>query len=292
VPALLGVVALALGGHLRTALDAFLLVNLRYTDSYSPLGRLGSAWDTLQTGYGWTVWVFWAGLVATFVAGGVTVATDRRRTRQGAALVGVAASLVPALLWTLRSFDSYPDTFLFLPGAALGIGAVAAAVVRCLPGRAGIAAAVAWSLLATSLAAVQAVQVRDDELLEQRRLVTGLLAALPPDARVGTVSGPQALVLSGRHNHSRYVFYGHGVGAYIDDTWPGGKRAYARWFVQQDVEVIAVSRRPPWFEGPLDRQYVEVGVASSLLWLVDRDLGPDVMEAARRAVRDYQRPLA
>jgi hypothetical protein len=293
VPTLLVVTGFALGGHLRTAIESFLVISFRYTAaSSSPLGQLGNAWAKVEMGYGWTVWVLWAGVLAVVLAGGLTLGTDRRHSRRGAALVGVAASVVAGLVWTLRAFDSYPDTFLLLPGSVVGIGAVSALAVRRLPGRLGVVTVVTWTLVVTSLAAVHALQARDHQLLDQRRLMSTVLATLPSGARVGALSGPQALVLSGSTNPSRYLFYAHGVGDHIEDTWPGGMGAYVNWFVRQDVELIAVSGRPSKFRKPLKREYVRVGNAASLLWFVDRDLGRDVQEAARRAVHGYAMDLA
>jgi 4-amino-4-deoxy-L-arabinose transferase-like glycosyltransferase len=285
-------------GELRTFLDAFVLVNAQYTEQGSPLGDLGHVWRDLRWGYGWSLVVALLGGATLLVGAAATVVsslTARQRPGPGAAaLLAAALTLLGGVAWSLRAYDRYPDTFVLMPVAALGIGALAAHLVRSLPSPAGQILTATWAFVAASLVALQSVSSQDSTLLAQQRLVDSVVAALPPESRIEAVQAPVALVLSGQHSASRIQLFGNGMETYVAETWPGGLDGYAEWFFGQQPEAIAVSRVLPWFRGEIKSDYRSVGRASdeSVRWFVRKDLGRDVRRAVRRAVQGSGTGLA
>lgn len=298
VPSALVLAAYAVAGKLSIFLDAFVLINARYTQQSSPLGSLPQLWRTLGTGFGWTRWVLVVGMLALLGAGLVAVVAilRRGRTPRRAAVTGTAVALLVSLAWTAKAYDFWPDTFVLLPFAALGTGALVVLVARVLPGRAGAvtgtAVGVAWALAATLLAGQHSLDHRTTVLEDQRGLVLSVMGALPDGARVVSVQGTQTLVFTGQRDPSRFQLFGNGLAAYVDDQWPGGIDAYARWLVDQDAEVIAVDRVLPFLAKPLAEEYVLVSRNLKPIWFVDRDLGKETIRSVREAVRAQRAGLA
>ena len=275
-------------GELQVFLDDFVLVNARYTEESSLSDLPAWGWDVLVNGYGSSAWVFVVGIVALPVLG-IRRATrrDDRPDPGTAALLGTAAGLLAALVWSIKDFNGWPDAFLLLPFAALGVGGLAGLLAELLPARAALTATLAWALLAAAMSLTYSVGARDHTLAEQRGSVDTLRGLLPQGARIMSVGAPQPLVLAHERNLSRFQLFDNGLVGYLDDTWPGGKRGYGRWIVDdQHPTVIAVGhgKVPGWLAAELPVSYVRVGRAPGWAWYVRRDVGTGTVDALRRAL--------
>jgi 4-amino-4-deoxy-L-arabinose transferase-like glycosyltransferase len=288
IPTALTVGTYAALGHLQVFLDDFLLINARYTDQTTMLEDPETNWRLMVQGYGGSLWVFFVGLAALLVLSLVALVRRDRREPANAALVGSGAVLVGGVLWSFRAFNGWPDVFFLLPVAALGIGGVAAALARWLPARAALAATVAWSVAATTLAVTYSVGHRDDTLDGQRADVEAVLALLPADARILSVEAPEALVLAHERTLSRYQLFGNGLVDYVDDTYPGGSAGYGRWIAEQEPTVIAFGGLvvPEWLTPTLQDAYQRVGRSTGWVWYVREDLGRPTLSALRAELHD------
>ena len=113
-------------------------------------------------------------------------------------------------------------------------------------------------------------------------------APCPAGTRILSLEAPQPLVLAHQRNLSRYQLFGQGMIDYLDDTWPGGKRGFARWLVDtQKPTLVAVGRLGvrPFMRTRFARDYVAVGEAPGWSWYLRRD----VDEATRKALRTASR---
>ena len=197
--------------------------------------------------------------------------------------------MLAALVWSIKDFNGWPDALLLLPFAALGVGGLAGLLAELLPARAALTATLAWALVAAGMSLTYSVGARDHTLAEQRGSVDTLRRLLPQDARIMSVGAPQPLVLAHERNLSRFQLYDNGLVDYLDDTWPGGKRGYGRWIVDdQRPTVIAVGhgKVPGWLAADLPGSYVRVGRAPGWAWYVRSDVGTGTVEALRRALRE------
>jgi hypothetical protein len=280
VPALVTVLAYAAIGHFRTFLDSFLLVNARYTTQ--PDATWSRIWTTLEKGYLWSRWVLLLGLAALLV-GAVVMAWRHRRswTPEAAAVVGAAVMLLVTAYWTMGSYNAWPDSMVFVPFAALGIGIVAALLAHHVPGKAAVAMVAAWSVVATVMAASYSIDSHNDVLDEHRRVVDEMMDILPPDAQLASVQAPLPLVLTQQRNPSKYQIFGLGVRPYLNDVWPGGIRGYGRWLVDHEPAAIVVQEGniPNWLRAAMKDEYVWVGKRERIVWFVDRDLDDSVRGA-------------
>ena len=291
VPAALTVGAYAAMGELQVFLDDFLLINARYTTQRGFLANPGASWRRLVEGYGASLTVLVVGVVALLVL--TAVALGRRASRRDpgtAGLVAAGVALVVATLWTLRAYNNWPDAFLFLPLAALGIGGLAAELRRRLPVRAAVVVTVAWALVATSLAIGYSLTTRNDHLSRQRASVAAALAVVP-DARMLSIEAPEALVLAGRRNPSRIQLFGAGLLRYLDDTWPGGAAGYGRWVTDESrPQLIAMGRqRGLWLRPQLRNSYAPVGRGPTWVWYLRSDVPEDTRRELHRALRAAHR---
>ena len=289
VPTLATVGAYAAIGELPVFLDDFLLVNARYTEQSSLTDLPSWGWDILVNGYGRSAWVIVLGIVALPALSLRRLARgDGRRDPRTAALVGVGAGLLAALVWSVKDFNGWPDAFLLLPFAALGVGGLAGLLADLLPARVALAATLAWVLVAAAMSLTYSVGTRDHGLTRQRESVDALRGLLPQDARIMSVGAPQALVLAHERNLSRFQLFDNGLVGYLDDTWPGGKRGYGRWIVDdQRPTVIAIGhgKVPGWLAAELPTSYAHVGRAPGWAWYVRQDVGVGTLEALRQALR-------
>ena len=222
IPSVATVAAYAAIGQLRVFLDAFVLINARYTQQGSMLDDPTYLWRTMVKGYGWTLALVVLGTL--LLMGFAALALVRGQTRtdhRQAALAGCGAYAVAGLLWSMRAFDAWPDAMVILPAAAMGLGAVAGTLARRMP-RVGLLATIGWVVVATALAVGYSVGTRDTTLTDQRGSVAAVLDVVPPGSRILSVEAPQSLVLAHQRQRSRFQAFGNGLLAYVDDTWPGG----------------------------------------------------------------------
>lgn len=278
----------ALAGSLREAVDAFLLINVRYTTPDPVLPRLGEEWLALQVAYGPSVWLLVVGLAA-LLGLGLTVVSARARREDPATLLLAAFALAATagLAWNLKEYDAWPDLFPLLPLAAVGIGGLFLQLSRLtgrLSTRVTFSAAAVLALVLTLGAVHDSVTTREDRLIVQRESVAAVLDQLPPDATIASVEAPQALVLTRRSNPTRHQMFSAGLQDYLDDTWPGGLDGFRRDLVAGNPDLIVTG--DPVSDGwhaAIQPEYVYIGSAPDWAWYARSSLGDRKLAALRDA---------
>jgi hypothetical protein len=283
VPTTVTVLAYLAVGKLQLFLDDFLLINARYTSQSSMFAHPQSLVRAMTGFYGWSAWVFLVGsLVLVALSVRAFQSGAARRSPESAALVGVGVVLVVDILWSMKAFNGGPDAFCMLPCAAVGVGGLIEVVWRRTPPRVALAASLTWVLAATAMALVFSFTRQDDTLVEERSDVAAVVALLPSDHQILSVESAQVLVLAQERNLTRYQLFGNGLIDYLDATWPGGRRGYARWISHRRPTVITVGTQfraapPPWLRPVLRHGYVNVGDSPGWIWYVRADLGPTTL---------------
>ncbi|HEX5860525.1 MAG TPA: glycosyltransferase family 39 protein [Nocardioides sp.] len=298
VPAVVTVASYAVIGQLRVFLEGFVLINATYTArvAHSLLSSPEQSWRSLVSGFGASLTLVIVGSVAIVVAAALAL---RRKPREpnAAAVTACGVGCLFALAFTFRAFDSWPDAFMVLPFAAIGIGAAMGALAQRVPPRVAVATVAALSVACAATAVGYAVSSRTHWLDAQRR-ATATVLRVQPDATIFSVNAPQPLVLSGQRQGTRFHAFGNGMGAYLADTFPGGLRGYAGWIEQNRPTLIAVGKKrwglrnptaisdvPSWLAPGLRRSYQEVGDAIGWTWYARRDLGADKLRELGEAIR-------
>jgi hypothetical protein len=287
VPVTVTVLAYLVAGELDVFLEDFLLINMQYTKQPGLFAMTEHGWGATIAGYGVSIWGFVVGLVALLVFAGRALTEVRGGpSPHRAALIAAGAMLVTGLLWSLKAFNSWPDTFIFMPMAALGIAGLATLLRERLPARVALAATLAWVLVATGVGAAYSWTARDTTYPETRADYRSVLALLPPDARILGIEAPEPLVIARKPNLSRYQLLGYGLMGHLKDTWPGGKQGYADWVVEEKPALVVVGTDPwtRWLVRKLTSEYRVVGTPPEQTWLVPRDLDPETTEALRQAI--------
>ncbi len=286
VPVAVCAVWFALAGSLRESVDAFVLINFRYTTPDPVLPRLEQAWENVEMAYGVSVWVLIGGLIALAA---LSLGAVRKSTRiTNPSLPVLAAFTVGAgvgLAWNLKEYDAWPDLFPMLPFAAIGLGGLFFFATKRLPVRATLVVAVVLSLTATIVAVHHSVTYTRGELLEtQRASVKSVLAQLPDDATITSVEAPQALVLDRRRNPTRHQMFSAGLQFYFDDVWPGGLDGFRRELIDAEPDMIVfgdpVSDR---WRAAIEPEYVYVGKAPDWFWYARASLGEEKLSELREA---------
>ncbi len=286
VPVAVCAVWFALAGSLRESVDAFVLINFRYTTPDPVLPRLEQAWENVEMAYGVSVWVLIGGLIALAA---LSLGAVRKSTRiANPSLPVLAAFTVGAgvgLAWNLKEYDAWPDLFPMLPFAAIGLGGLFFFATKRLPVRATLVVAVVLSLTATIVAVHHSVTYTRGELLEtQRASVKSVLAQLPDDATITSVEAPQALVLDRRRNPTRHQMFSAGLQFYFDDVWPGGLDGFRRELIDAEPDMIVfgdpVSDR---WRAAIEPEYVYVGKAPDWFWYARASLGEEKLSELREA---------
>ncbi len=283
--------ALAAVGALGDAVDAFLLINARYTVPNPPLENAGIVGRNVASAYGWSLGVLLLGVLALLALLALAPARARRSALSptAATLTAYGGGLLVFLLWSLREFDSWADAFPALPLAAIGVAAVVAAVGDRVGPRPLAALVAVWAVVATGLSAAWSVDHRSDDLDAQRRLTAAILDPLPEGATFYSLEVPQPLVLGQRTSVSRLQTVAAGLDTYIDDTYPGGLPGLGRSIAAQRTTVLFIHTDEPvptWLEPVLARDYEEVtGVESLWRTYLHRSLDPEVRREIERAAR-------
>ena len=270
----------ALAGALTEFLDGFVVINWRYTTPGTFYGFYDRI-DLLLGGFGVSLVVILAGVVAIMVFAALG-ARDAFRSREARdlAVVGIGVATLGGLLWSLVVFNGWADLMVLLPSAAVGVGALAAEMQERVPGRFAVPILATWSALCLVAGLISSLENREHMLDRQRAEVDAMFAAVPPDATVLSVGGPEPLVLTHRTNPTRHQMFLAGLDEYVDDTWPGGLEGLAEWIAQKEPTFITVDH-PEWYgwlRPTLDAEYVDVGTTpGDFTWYVHRSVGPDVV---------------
>lgn len=272
---------------LRAFVDAFLLINAEYTEADPLLAGFEQHWSRMEYGYGVSLWVMVVGLGALWLLS-VRVVSKRSREENPATIpvTALGAAALAALAWSFRDFDDWPDAFLLLPFAALGVGGLVAELVSRTSARVAVAATTAWVLVAVAVAVSFSVTQRDHRLVEQRASVAAVLARLPDEPSILSINAPQALVLSGQTNPVRHQMFAGGLDRYVDDTWPGGLEAFGDWIGREQPTLLTIAGEPrPWVADTVGTEYRRVGRVPGWVWYVHRSVGRDAVSTLRRAAR-------
>ena len=272
----------ALAGSLRQSIDAFYVINARYTTPNPVLDELESVWLDARTAYGLSLWLLFGGLVAliALAVAGLLRGPGRTDVLLGAFSVGV----VVGLLWNLKDYDAWPDLFPMLPFAAVGIGGLFALMAKKVSPRAAVAVTVAWSMAAVGVAAHYAITERNSKLDEQRASVAAVLGELPSSATIISVEAPQPLVLTGRKNPTRHQMFRAGLQDYVEDIWPGGVDGYRRSIVARHPTLVAMGQTvsEKWRKS-IQPEYVYIGRGPDWYWYAAASLGEPKLAELRRA---------
>ena len=272
-------------GALREAVDAFLLINTRYTTPDPLLPRIDSAWEGLQEAYGVSVWLLFGGLAALAAQSLAVLRKESRREDPSVVvLAAFTLAVLAALAWNLHEYDAWPDLFPVLPLAAVGIGGLFVKITERLPHQVATGLAVVLVAAATATALHASVTTRDERLLAQRESVTAVLSQLPADATITSVEAPQPLVLTGRTNPTRHQMFSGGLADYIEDTWPGGMAGFRRSLLDERPTLIVLGYpvSPAWNRA-IAPEYHYIGRAPDWVWYARSSLGQEKVAALRKA---------
>lgn len=281
----------AVAGALGEFLDGFLLINAEYTEGAPLVTKLGKTWEHLTVGFGISLPWLLAGLAAVLVLPLVSLRDGRRRSARAQEaptmlLVAFAAATLSGLGWAFfRDFDSWPDAFVMLPMAALGLGGAADLVLRRSSARTGAVLVGVVVALAVTSALASTLRERPDHLDKQRASVAAARSELP-GATIASIEAPQALVLAHQRNPSRHQMFSAGLSDYIDDTWPGGLDGYRDWLVRRErPELVAVGSMERRWIRRLRPDYTVVGEAPTWTWMARTSLGEEALAGLRAALR-------
>ncbi|MPZ61317.1 MAG: hypothetical protein GEU93_08475 [Propionibacteriales bacterium] len=289
VTVLVCVAYFAAAGALREFIDAFLLISARYAHATRPTSD-PEIWTHLHKAYGDFVWVIAVGLAAMLIVAGMAlVLKGRRQDPMRMFIIAVGTASVVGLVWSSQVLNNWPDVFVLLPLAALGIGGIAKELSTRVSARVALPLTLAWVVVGVAAAGHYSVSTREDGLDDQRESVQAVIAALPPGASILSIEAPQPLVLSGRTNPSRHQIFVGPLGRYIEDTWPGGLRGYAAWIGREQTTVVALQRGPvpEWLTETLRTQYARVGAAPGWQWYLHRSVAESIRSQLRRDLAPY-----
>jgi len=154
--------------------DAFLVLNFRYSTSSPLTDHIGSHVNKLKEGYGVTLWFMLVGLAVLVVLSFAILSPKARREHAWVVPVtAMGVATVVAVFWTVRDLDGWPDAFTVLPLAAVGMGALVALCTAPLPRPFRFGSGLAWVGLATVLALVFSVTGVASAITTPRSEVTG-----------------------------------------------------------------------------------------------------------------------
>jgi len=268
-------------GALHEFADGYLLINAEYTVPSPMSDDPAKVLESLARGYRASLPLLAAGLVATVGLGGRALFSPGDDKSRGP-LVGLALGVLGGLGWTSRDFDAWPDAYILLPLAAVGVGGALHLLLRRLDPRVLVAVVLVWCCALTGLALEKSLR-GNDRLVAQRAAVRSVLGALPDDATILSIEAPQPLVLLGQTNPTRYQMFSKGLQHWMDDNWPGGLAGYRKWIVARHPTLVVTKSANGRWGRSIGESYFLVGCAPGWAWYADRSLPPETIRALGRA---------
>lgn len=287
-----GLLWFALGGSLATSamlayfwwadalpefFDGFLFLNATSTRQTGLLEYLDLAPATMVEGFGWSLWLLLAGLLATIGLAAHTWLTADRSRPGDAGVIAIGAATIGALIWSLKVFNGWADAIFVLPLAAVGFGGLVHTVVSRTNPRRATTLVTAYAVVALVATGVDTWLTRPDDLAPMRAETEAMLAAAGPDVTVLSVGAPQPLVFGQLTNPLRHQMFIGGLEEYLDETWPGGLDAMAA-VVRRDTPTFITMDHPTWYgwlRPVILEKYRKIGTTLDFTWYVERSVGEE-----------------
>jgi len=287
-----GLVAFGVGGLLTSAamlayfwwvdelqafFDGFLLLNATSTEQTGLIEYLDRAPEAMVEGFGWSLWLILAGLLATVGLAVRTWRTGDRTEAADAGVIGIGAGTLSAFVWSLGVFNGWADAVVVLPLAAVGLGGLVHALVSRVEPRRATALVAAYSLVALGATAIDTWVTRPDDLGPMRAETEAMLEAAGPDVTVLSVGAPQPLVFGQLRNPLRHQMFIDGLTEYLDEEWPGGLDAMAA-VVRRDTPTFITMDHPTWYgwiRPVILERYRKIGTTLDFTWYVERSVGEE-----------------
>ncbi len=267
-------------GALDDFFNGFLFLNATSTRQIGLVQMLVEDSAEITVGFGWSIWLLAAGLVASVVVGVRAWRGPDRTDPREAALVAFGVGTAGYFVWSIGVFNGWADAVVVLPLAATGMGGIAAVVLRRVEPR-GATVVAAYTVVLLVVAAVDTWVTRPDELAPMRAETEAMLALAGPDVSVASIGAPQPLVLGGLRNPIQHQMFVGGLAEYLDDSYPGGLAGVA---ADLDGVTYITMDHPTWYDfmaPTLDAHYEEVGTTLDFTWYADRSLGEEKLAEMR-----------
>lgn len=258
-----------------------------YSGQFGWWHGVGRRWRFLENGFGWSRFLLVAGVGAMLLLGALGLRRDPRTGSRSVTVPGVAVGLLTCVAWSMSAFQGWPDAFIFLPFAALGIGGLVALAATALPSRWQQPAAAVLVSVSLVVAGTSAFGARSTELVEQRGLTRAVMRAAGPGATLQSINATTPLVLLEMRNPSRYQVFIGGVGRYLDDTLPGGLEGLARDIAERRPTFLAVKLpgRFEWLAPTLERHYQPLGGDGQVSWFATNAMPEEQVQRVRGLLR-------
>ena len=264
-------------GALEDFADGFLLLNATSTRQIGLLELLRDHPEELLGGFGWSLWLVVAGLLASVV---LAVRAWRRGDRSDprrAAVVAIGAGTLGYTAWSVGVFNGWADAVVILPFAAVGLGGLVHVLADRFAPRRATALVTAYAVLVLGATAVDTWLTRPDELDPMRAETEAVLAAAGPFATALSIGAPQPLVFGQLRNPLQHQMFVGGLQEHLDETWPGGLEAMAA-VVERDRPTFITMDHPTWYgwiRPVLLEHYRKIGTTLDFTWYVERSVGEE-----------------
>ena len=228
-------------------------------------------------GFGWSLVLILAGLVASVVLAVRSWRAGERSTPEGATVIAMGAATVGSVLWSLKAFNGWADAVFVLPLAAVGFGGLVHALVSRMDARRATRLVAAYATVVLVATAIDTWATRPDDLDPMRAETEAMLAEAGPHVSVLSVGAPQPLVLGGLRNPLRHQMFLGGLAEYLDETWPGGLEAMEA-VVRREQPTFITMDHPTWYgwlRSLILRDYREIGTTLDFTWYVNRSVGEE-----------------
>ncbi|QZY28496.1 glycosyltransferase family 39 protein [Nocardioides coralli] len=273
-------------GALRQFLDGFYFINAGWTDQTGLAEFVTGRPEEMVEGFGQSLWLVIAGLVAMLVLGVVQLLRRERSDPRWWAVLSLSGATVAILLWSVRVFNGWADAVVMLPLAALGLGGLLHRLVRSRPRWLATTVVATYTLVLLVSSGVSSWVTRPAELGPMRAEIDAALAAAGPDVTVLSIGAPQPLVFGQLRNPIRHQMFIDGLNEYLDDDLPRGLQGLAERIAVERPTFVTMDE-PTWYDWarPVIREhYVYVGQTYDMVWYVDNRIGPERIARLERVI--------